>query len=135
MPSASLALPSAATLTAPPTLFAPASYAVSFPIQYVVIDWDRLIAKRPLVLATVDTMPSYLLKPEVLVLKERVRRTPYSQARRKSRGRTVQYYGAYLSAFVCDSFITARAAVKNCVAIIGASLDREYRDLYPCAHR
>lgn len=67
MPSASL-LPRAATHAAPSTLFAPAQRAVSFPIQHVVIDWDRLIAKRPLVLATVDAMPSYLLKPEALAL-------------------------------------------------------------------
>ncbi|WP_419619374.1 hypothetical protein, partial [Thiolapillus sp.] len=32
------------------------------------IDWDRLIAKRPTVLATIDDMPAYLLKPEVLAL-------------------------------------------------------------------
>lgn len=68
MPRASLALRSAATLTAPPTLFAPAQRAIAFPIQHVVIDWDRLIAKRPLVFATIDAMPSYLLKPEVLAL-------------------------------------------------------------------
>ena len=41
---------------------------VVFPIQSVVIDWDRLISKRPLLLKTVDAMPSYLLKPEVLAL-------------------------------------------------------------------
>lgn len=41
---------------------------VSFPIQHVVIDWDRLVAKRPLVLDTVQAMPSYLLKPEILGL-------------------------------------------------------------------
>ncbi len=39
-----------------------------FPIQSVHIDWDRLIAKRPLILKTVETMPVYLLKPEVLGL-------------------------------------------------------------------
>ncbi len=44
--------------------------AVDFPIQHVAIDWDRLIAKRPLLLETLDTMPAYLLKPEVLVLIE-----------------------------------------------------------------
>lgn len=43
---------------------------VDFPIQHVVIDWDRLVAKRPLVLETVQAMPSYLLKPEVLALLE-----------------------------------------------------------------
>ncbi len=41
---------------------------VAFPIQSVKIDWDRLIAKRPTVLDTIDQMPSYLLKPEVLAL-------------------------------------------------------------------
>lgn len=39
-----------------------------FPIQSVHIDWDRLIAKRPLILKTVEQMPAYLLKPEVLGL-------------------------------------------------------------------
>jgi len=39
-----------------------------FPIQHVDINWDRLIAKRPIVLETVDTMPAYLLKPEILTL-------------------------------------------------------------------
>lgn len=41
---------------------------VRFPIQAVQIDWERLIAKRKLVLDTVDQMPAYLLKPEVLRL-------------------------------------------------------------------
>ncbi|MBU2886408.1 tyrosine-type recombinase/integrase [Gilvimarinus agarilyticus] len=39
-----------------------------FPIQSVQIDWERLIAKRPVLLETLDAMPSYLLKPEVLRL-------------------------------------------------------------------
>ena len=39
-----------------------------FPIQSVRIDWDRLLAKRPTVLETIDTMPVYLLKPEILAL-------------------------------------------------------------------
>ena len=43
---------------------------VSFPITEVTIDWDRLIDKRPLLLETLDTMPKYLLKPEVLTLLE-----------------------------------------------------------------
>ncbi|MBW2939149.1 tyrosine-type recombinase/integrase [Zhongshania aquimaris] len=38
----------------------------TFPIQHVQIDWQRLMAKRELVLDTVDAMPTYLLKPEVL---------------------------------------------------------------------
>ncbi|MBI2379534.1 MAG: site-specific integrase [Gammaproteobacteria bacterium] len=42
--------------------------AVRFPIQAVVIDWERLIANRPVVLQTLDAMPGYLLKPEVLAL-------------------------------------------------------------------
>lgn len=42
--------------------------AVSFPIQSVHIDWERLEAKRPVLLETVDAMPAYLLKPEVLRL-------------------------------------------------------------------
>ena len=41
---------------------------VVFPIQSVQIDWDRLIAKRALVLRTIDAMPVYLLKPEVVAL-------------------------------------------------------------------
>src|SRR5690554_333835 len=41
---------------------------VTFPIQRVQINWDRLTAKRPLLLETLDTMPAYLLKPEVLTL-------------------------------------------------------------------
>ena len=41
---------------------------VVFSIQSVQIDWDRLMAKRPLVLKTIDTMSPYLLKPEVLEL-------------------------------------------------------------------
>lgn len=39
-----------------------------FPIQSVRIDWDRLVAKRPTVLKTIDAMPVYLLKPEILGL-------------------------------------------------------------------
>ena len=41
---------------------------MAYPIQSVQIDWDRLIAKRSLVLDTIDAMPSYLLKPEILIL-------------------------------------------------------------------
>jgi len=53
----------------PNRLFHPVEAPVShFPIQSVNIDWDRLIAKRPTVLNTIDQMPVYLLKPEVLVL-------------------------------------------------------------------
>jgi len=53
----------------PARLFAHATHKpISFPIQHVVIDWDRLVAKRPLVLETVHAMSSYLLKPEILAL-------------------------------------------------------------------
>lgn len=41
---------------------------IDFPIQSVDINWDRLIAKRQTVLDTIDEMPVYLLKPEILVL-------------------------------------------------------------------
>ena len=51
------------------TLFDPlAEPSVAYPITSVKIDWDRLIAKRPTVLETIDAMPVYLLKPEVLTL-------------------------------------------------------------------
>ena len=43
---------------------------VAYPIQHVEIDWDRLIAKRPLLLESLDAMPKYLLKPEILGLLE-----------------------------------------------------------------
>lgn len=46
----------------------PDAPAVTYPIQSVQIDWDRLRAKRPLLLATVPAMPRYLIKPEVLAL-------------------------------------------------------------------
>jgi site-specific recombinase XerD len=66
MPSAS-PFPRASTAAPAARLFARAERPlVSYPIQAVVIDWDRLVAKRPLVLDTVQAMPSYLLKPEVL---------------------------------------------------------------------
>ncbi len=53
----------------PQRLFHPVEApSVAFPIQSVQIDWDRLVAKRPTVLDTVDTMPVYLLKPEILRL-------------------------------------------------------------------
>lgn len=53
----------------PPGLFTPAEPTdIAFPIQAIAIDWERLIAKRATVLETVDAMPSYLLKPEVLSL-------------------------------------------------------------------
>ena len=41
------------------------------------IDWDRLIAKRPTVLATIDDMPAYLLKPEVLALLDEEKHPTY----------------------------------------------------------
>jgi hypothetical protein len=40
----------------------------AFPLRVVDVDWDPLIAQRPTVLATVEAMPAYLLKPEVLGL-------------------------------------------------------------------
>ncbi len=46
----------------------PEERLVSFPIQSVRIDWERLQAKRSTVLETIDAMPAYLLKPEVLAL-------------------------------------------------------------------
>ncbi len=50
-------------------LFYPVEEPLSpFPIQSVHIDWDRLVAKRSTVLDTIDEMPAYLLKPEVLTL-------------------------------------------------------------------
>lgn len=53
----------------PERLFHPMeSPAVAFPIQSVRIDWDRLKAKRPIVLETIDVMPAYRIKPEVLDL-------------------------------------------------------------------
>jgi len=55
--------------TQPAKLFHPVEEPlIRFPIQSVRIDWDRLIAKRPTVLDTIDAMPVYLLKPEILVL-------------------------------------------------------------------
>lgn len=53
----------------PQRLFRPVETPViDFPIQSVLIDWERLVAERPTVLETVDTMPVYLLKPEILIL-------------------------------------------------------------------
>ena len=49
----------------------------TFPIQSVQIDWERLIAKRPMVLATIDDMPAYLLKPEVLALLDEEKHPTY----------------------------------------------------------
>jgi len=50
-------------------LFYPVEEPLShFPIQSVQIDWDRLLAKRPTVLETIDAMQGYLLKPEILTL-------------------------------------------------------------------
>lgn len=57
------------THSRPQRLFHPVEApSVDFPIQSVRIDWDRLVAKRPTVLETVDAMPTYLLKPEILRL-------------------------------------------------------------------
>ncbi len=62
----------------PQKLFHPVEEPLStFPIQSVRIDWDRLIAKRPTVLQTIDTMPAYLIKPEVLTLLEAEKHPTY----------------------------------------------------------
>lgn len=50
---------------------------VSFPIQAVEIDWERLIAQRSTVLKTVESMPVYLLKPEVLALLDEEKHPAY----------------------------------------------------------
>ena len=53
----------------PKRLFYPEIEPVNpFPITTVKIDWDRFRAKRKTVLETIDAMPMYLLKPEVLAL-------------------------------------------------------------------
>lgn len=57
------------SLPPPDRLFHPEEApSVVFPIQSVQIDWDGLVAKRPSILDTVDTIPAYLLKPGILVL-------------------------------------------------------------------
>lgn len=43
---------------------------VDYPIQHVEIDWGRLIAKRSMLLESLEVMPKYLLKPEILGLLE-----------------------------------------------------------------
>lgn len=65
-------------LPRPRRLFHPMDESASpYPIQSVRIDWDRLIAKRPTVLKTIDAMPAYLLKPEVLGLLEAEKHPTY----------------------------------------------------------
>jgi len=55
--------------TRPKRLFEPViEPSVTFPIQSVEINWDRLMAKRPTVLETIDAIQPYLVKPEVLRL-------------------------------------------------------------------
>lgn len=49
----------------------------TFPIAQITIDWDRLKAKRPLVLETIDAMPAYLIKPKVLALLEQEKDPTY----------------------------------------------------------
>jgi len=62
----------------PTGLFDPADEPLArFPIQAVEINWDRLVAKRPTVLQTIDAMPAYLLKPEVLALLEAEKHPTY----------------------------------------------------------
>lgn len=48
-----------------------------FPIGSLRIDWERLKAKRPTVLKTIDAMPAYLLKPEILALLEAEKHPTY----------------------------------------------------------
>ncbi|MDP2126333.1 MAG: tyrosine-type recombinase/integrase [Pseudohongiella sp.] len=61
-----------------PQLFKPAEVAtVDYPIQAVDINWDRLSAKRELVMDTVQAMPAYLVKPEVLYLLDREKNPTY----------------------------------------------------------
>lgn len=43
-------------------------YPILYPIQHITIDWSQLLAQRPLLLQSVEDMPRYLLKPEVLAL-------------------------------------------------------------------
>jgi len=50
---------------------------VLFPIQSVTINWDRLVSMREVVLRTIDGMPPYLLKPEVLALIEAEKHPTY----------------------------------------------------------
>lgn len=62
----------------PKRLFHPQEEPLNpFPIQSVRIDWDRLKAKRPTVLQTIDAMPMYLLKPEVLALLDEEKHPTY----------------------------------------------------------
>lgn len=62
----------------PKRLFQPREEPLNaFPIQAVRIDWERLLAKRPTVLETIDAMPAYLLKPEVLGLLEAEKHPTY----------------------------------------------------------
>ena len=53
-----------------PDIFQQGSHGSDFPIEVVEINWDRLRAKRAMVLTQVDAMPAYLLMPEVLALLE-----------------------------------------------------------------
>lgn len=45
--------------------------------KHTQIDWQRLIAKLEMVLDTLDTMPAYLLKPEILGLLEAEKHPTY----------------------------------------------------------
>lgn len=50
-------------------LFRPVDPPINdFPIQSVRIDWERLITKRRTVLDTIDAMPVYMVKLEILTL-------------------------------------------------------------------
>lgn len=62
----------------PKRLFYPEQEPLNpFPIQSVRIDWDRLKAKRPTVLQTINAMPMYLLKPEILTLLDEEKHPTY----------------------------------------------------------
>ena len=62
----------------PVRLFQPTEQpAVEYPIQSVQIDWGRLMAKRALVLKTIDAMPPYLLKPEIMMLLDAEKHSTY----------------------------------------------------------
>ena len=57
-------------LKAPKECLFPAQHIENdaFPLSDIKIDWQRLIAKRPIVLETVGEMPPYLLMPEILTI-------------------------------------------------------------------
>lgn len=113
---------------------------IQYPIQHVVIDWGRLITKRPLVLDTIryvptadpfvkDRIQSYLWAGRFKQFERIfpiVRQTVNHHINalvRESRVRAVQYHGAQAAPFVRDSFNSARAAAEICGVIISAPDD------------